>query len=156
MPPRGVPLTVHCVCACRAGEVSSAIVAVFGVPETKISRGSWGEAAPCVIDVVVSTAAGTGPSEVTPGITIAAGRRVAVIVSVPVRCGELESATLIVIVRSAALDRSMSTTRLFCVGLPCTVTVVVIGVRPPSMSTTMRDRSGNSTVPAVFEVRTKP
>ena len=91
-----------------------------------------------------------------PGTICGFGRRLAVIVNVAVRGGVLVSVDVMTMVRVSAVDMSMVASRPAIAVPPSIVIVVVIGVRPPSTSATMRDVSGSCTVAAVSDTRTMP
>ena len=81
-----------------------------------------------------------GPGVAVPGINTGAGRRLAVIVNVAVRGGELVSVDVMTIVRVSAADMSIVSSRPAMGAPPSIVIDVAIGVRPPSTSATRSTR----------------
>ena len=154
--PAGAPLSVHCVSAARDGATLRPTTADAGVSETISSRGCCTTTPPCSVEDAVIFAALTGPSDVVPGTTTAGGLRLASMVNVAARCGELVSLAVMTMVRVALESKSMAASRPALGAPPEIVTDTVIGVRPPSTSTTMRDCLGNCTVAVVADVRTMP
>ncbi|VVN40407.1 hypothetical protein PS639_05327 [Pseudomonas fluorescens] len=149
-------MSFHCVSAARAGATLRLTTTDVDVCETISSRGCCTATLPCSVEDAVISAALTGPSDVVPGTSTAGGLRLASTVNVAARCGELVSLAVMTMVRVALENRSMAASRPAIGAPPEIVTDTVIGVRPPSTSTTMRDCSGNCTVAVVSDVRTMP